>query len=1332
MSDANPWFPHRDRSERLEVFCFPHAGGAAHAYASWRRSTVGSGLSVTAVQLPGRGGRIREPLVHSIEELADAAADAIASVVEGPFALFGHSFGALLAYEVTRRLTVRSLVPTALGIAASRAPVAKLTARWQVHEDEELLSLLRTLGGASEALLSHPRLTQLLLPVFRADLSADQDYALRTEPGLSGVRVATPIVAFSGRADPLVATEAVAQWSAVAGSSFDHHPVEGGHFFLDQPSVLKHLEAVAYTVPMAIGDASTGRRDEANGPISMSSEQRAMAVHRRRFPDESARYMICRSARFEGLEEDRWRLAVHAMGARWPILAAVEAGDVLRAGPVAAMTEIDPQPRSPDDVLQRVRSRITSPRDPNAPMLTTWLHRLVGGAHQVTVLADHLALDHVSLSVFIDELDRLYRDLRAALPATSPANALAQREAEFLKSDRAARVESQLVPRLREVPVLSWGDTSTDCKTTGFTAASRTVEAADVDWAVARSPFATAVVALGLVLDDHRRLGHGRLGMCAHSRDSKATSIGLGVNIVPLCLDLERDRSLHELTSRAAAAMRGALRARRLPAHRVARVLRELNAPDTAVFVNYMPAPRGSRATKALQALNADHDGYAFSWGDLKGVTTAVGSHGHPHDLTLNVIEGIEGSSPTLRLDFNAKVHSPGAIAALAERLSESLRALTATPSSPVADVLCVPASNREALVATFTRRNKFDDLPDVVAAFRAQAKAHPERAAVIESDGTVTTYQSLEVWAERIADALSDATLHDDEWVVAIELERSAAAFAAVLGALMAGATYLPLDPQAPWQRKRQLMELGAARAYIGAKAPDPRTGFIGLALTARDFAGGSNHGASSNAGRSRSKGYFAQHAQHAQRAAALLFTSGSTGTPKGVQVTHRNLSRSLFDSVFFDLAEGLRILSLTPWTFDISFYDGLGVIAHGGTSVQAPANVLDLAALTDVIRQHRPQRALFSTAVFHALVEAGFDPLADFERISVGGDVLSRSAVRRFAAIAPGVTLVNGYGPTEGTTAASCARVDGFNGRGSVPIGGPIDETALYITDDARRLVGERVQGELCLGGRGVARGYFDQPRLTAEKFVPDPYAAEPGARMYCTGDVCWVDGDQLRFVGRTDRQVQLRSVRVELGEVEAAVAAHPQVGGVYVQLEKVGQRPALVAHVCAPPTVEAELRSFVGDRLPHHSAPSFYVFVERLPLTAHGKVDRARLAPVRLASEEEARTKPRHPLEALLAELWCKALGCDAVPLDASLFDVGADSERVLHVHVALEKRLERQVPIGLFFEHSSIASMANALVELKSEAPSATERIHETASARGARRKQRQKQRRKNHS
>jgi acyl-coenzyme A synthetase/AMP-(fatty) acid ligase/acyl carrier protein len=388
-------------------------------------------------------------------------------------------------------------------------------------------------------------------------------------------------------------------------------------------------------------------------------------------------------------------------------------------------------------------------------------------------------------------------------------------------------------------------------------------------------------------------------------------------------------------------------------------------------------------------------------------------------------------------------------------------------------------------------------------------------------------------------------------------------------------------------------------------------------------------------------------------------------------------------------------RVLQFASFSFDAAVAELFDALLAGATLVMAPPEaLLPGPGLLETLRRGRVSVATLPPSVLAILAPDG---LPELRTVVSAGEAVDAATVERWSA---GRTFVNAYGPTETTVCATFARC-GADGR--LPaIGRPLENVRVYVLDAAGRPAPVGVPGELYVGGVGVARGYLGRPGLTAERFVPDPFAVEGGARLYRTGDrVRWREESAhsrtavLEFLGRVDQQVKIRGFRIELGEIEAALSAHGEVldARVIVREDQPGEQ-RLVAYVVGGAQAE-ELREHLRNTLPEYMVPSAFVSLEALPLTPNGKVDRKALPTPEYASSEETYVAPRTPVEEVLAEIWAEVLGVERVGAHDSFFELGGHSLLIMRMLARVRDTLDLRISIRTVFSMPTLEAMAGEI-------------------------------------
>jgi amino acid adenylation domain-containing protein len=622
-----------------------------------------------------------------------------------------------------------------------------------------------------------------------------------------------------------------------------------------------------------------------------------------------------------------------------------------------------------------------------------------------------------------------------------------------------------------------------------------------------------------------------------------------------------------------------------------------------------------------------------------------------------------------------------------------SVRYVTSKQSRFV-EVTTLAGPDQRQLADEWTDAASADGVACVHQQVERAARAHPNAVAV-ELEGATLTYAELDARATRLARRLRGLGV-GLESRVGVCAERSLELVVALLAVLKAGAAYVPLDPAYPAERLAGMIEDGGVRLVLAQPRAAERLPAGAARVERLDEA--------EAAAAHESPAHFESGAA-ADTLAYVLFTSGSTGRPKGVMVTHRAVARLLEGGEWCRFEPDEVFLQFVPIAFDVSTFEIWGPLSCGARLVLFPPHTPALDELAGFIRTRGITTLWLSSGLFHPMADENPEAFAGVRRLIAGGDVVSAPHVRRVLEANPHLVFVNGYGPTELTTYTTCHVVRSAGEVGAtVPIGRPIARTTVHLLDAALRPVGDGGEGELCGGGAGVARGYQGRPALTAERFVPDPFSSVPGARLYRTGDRARRNPDgTLEYLGRIDQQVKIRGFRVEPGEVEAALAAHPGVrqAAVVAREGRAGRR--LVAYVVpADGTVREgrEMRAYLRTRLPEYMVPASFVFLDALPVTPNGKVDRRALPSPDEAKAEDregGHVAPRTPTEELLANAWAEVLGVGRLGVHDDVFALGAHSLAGMRVASRVRGSLGVELPPAAFFEHRTVAELARAAEE-----------------------------------
>ncbi|MFL6289707.1 MAG: amino acid adenylation domain-containing protein [Thermoanaerobaculia bacterium] len=585
------------------------------------------------------------------------------------------------------------------------------------------------------------------------------------------------------------------------------------------------------------------------------------------------------------------------------------------------------------------------------------------------------------------------------------------------------------------------------------------------------------------------------------------------------------------------------------------------------------------------------------------------------------------------------------------------------------------------------------------------RAARTPEAEALAFGAARLTCRELLER-SGRVAAVLRSRGVGPDT-LVGLAVERSLDMICGVLGILRAGGAYVPLDPGYPAERLAWIWE-DARRGNLPGRP--------GVLLTQRALAGLlPSDGALFLEDLQGAEGLpLPAHRVGPENTAYVIYTSGSTGRPKGVVVPHRGVVNVVREGArLMDVRPGDRMLQLASLGFDASVLEIFTALTCGASLVVTPREtLLSGEALGRELREQAVTTMILPPSLLDTLPAGMEDELPSLRSILVGGEACSAATAARWST--GGRRMINAYAPTEATvfaTAAFCS------GPGIPTLGGPIENLSVHLMDQDGETVAGEGDGELCLGGVGVVRGYLNRPELTAERFIPDPFSVDPGARLYRSGDLArrLPDGDLL-FLGRVDFQVKIRGVRIELGEIEAVLGEHDGVQtavAAALPAREDGGAKRLVAYVVRrdPALTVSALRAFLAERLPEAMVPAAFVFLESMPMTPTGKVDR-RALPAPGSSRPELDNDwvaPRGATQEALARIWGELLGIDGVGALDSLFELGGHSLLAAQIVTRVREELGVDLPLPAVFEHPTVAALAARLDRLREEGGGAGEEL-----------------------
>ncbi len=670
--------------------------------------------------------------------------------------------------------------------------------------------------------------------------------------------------------------------------------------------------------------------------------------------------------------------------------------------------------------------------------------------------------------------------------------------------------------------------------------------------------------------------------------------------------------------------------------------------------------------------------------GGLETAPLAGGGDAAAFDLVLTLAE--TGDAMHGVLSYRSALWEAETVARMGEQLGVLLRGIAADPSRPVAGIPLLPADERAQVLEGWNRTGRdFPDAP-VHELFAAQVERAPDATALVAGELRLS-YAELDRESDRLAHHLRRLGV-GVESRVAIWLERSPELVVAGLAVLKAGGAFVPLDPAYPVERLAFMLADSGARVVLTREALAGRIPAHEASLVLLD------------------RDPIAAAPQEAPRVevpreatAYVIYTSGSTGRPKGVAVPHRgvpNLVRVMAGA--HRLTPRSRVLQFASPSFDAAVFEIFFTLGTGAALYLPPAGEGPLAGaeLAEWLTARGITHLTLSPSALAVIPDQA--ALPTLETLMLAGEALPAALAERWAPRVP--RLLNAYGPTEATVCATIG--DPLRQGQPATIGRPVANVRTYVLDPWGGPVPVGVPGELYVGGVGVARGYVNRPGLTAERFVPDGFGREAGGRLYRTGDRArWLASGELEFLGRVDDQVKIRGYRIEPGEIESVLRAHPGVrDAVAVAREDAPGEKRLVAYVVPEEGEElpaAGLRASLAARLPEYMVPAAFVALERLPLTANGKLDRRALpAPER---ETSPHAGPRTEAEEVLAGIWAEVLRLESVGTGENFFELGGHSLLATQVVSRARQAFGAEVPLKALFESPTVAGLAARIQALR---------------------------------
>ena len=945
------------------------------------------------------------------------------------------------------------------------------------------------------------------------------------------------------------------------------------------------------------------------------------------------------------------------------------------------------------------------------PLLRATLIRLAPREHIVVLTLHHIVSDGWSMGVLVAEIAALYGARVQGLPSPLPALAIqyadfAHWQREWLSGEVLERQLGYWRAQLAQAPTLLPLPTDRarpavqtyHGATLAFTVpAAVTAGLQALGQQVQGTLFMTLAAAFNVLLSRYAGQSDICIGtpIANRNRGELEPLIGFFVNTLVLRAQVDGDMPFTALLAQLRATTLDAYAHQDLPFEQLVDAVKPERHTSHAPLFQVM-----------LSLQNTPMDALELPELSLQPVPS-TNVHA-TFDLTLNVIE--EGGQLSAAFEYNTDLFDASTIEAMAGHFGRLLQAIVADPAAPVGALNMLDADERQRILVDWnaTAHRWPQGGQSVHQMFEAQAARNPGAAALVV-DGATLSYGELDARANRLAHHLRARGVGPDVRV-GLCVERSFDMMTGLLAILKAGGAYLPLDPAYPQERLAYMLEDAAPALLLTQQALLERlpAGAVPVVCLDRDagLLAGLPASALSALARPANLAY-------------VMYTSGSTGKPKGGMIEHAQLANLVCAQAHKLREHQCRsVLQFASLSFDMSVEEIFPALAMGACLVVRPAGMLipdgEFLAL---IEAHGIDAVNLPTGFWHewvSLLNAGQSRLPRSLRLlAVGGERVSAERYRQWARHSQGQagTWINAYGPTENTVNSTtqemafgqaCAQAD-------MPIGRPLPNTEAYILDAHCNPVPAGVAGELYVAGAGLTRGYLNRPGLTAEKFVPHPFSAAPGARMYQTGDLArYLADGRIEYLGRGDQQVKLRGFRIELGEIEAALMALPQLreAAVLARQHATGEQRLvgyLVAHegVAGAALEAAALRLALLRTLPDYMVPAHFMVLDKLPLSPNGKLDRKALPAPDLTARSQQYVAPSTPTEATLAAIWAEVLKLDRIGVHDNFFDLGGHSLLATQLMSKLRNAFAVELPLLALFEAGSVDALAQRIDQARQE-------------------------------
>ncbi len=972
------------------------------------------------------------------------------------------------------------------------------------------------------------------------------------------------------------------------------------------------------------------------------------------------------------------------------------------------------------------------------PLVRAALLRLHATEHVLLLSQHHIISDRWSLGVWLQEIAELYRAGLNSQPSSLPPLPIqyvdyAHWQRQWLSGDLLDEQLHYWMEHLRDAPMVLElpGDHPRPAFPT-FQGARQTVQLPRPltemlrNWSQQEGVtlFMILLAAWNILLFRYTGREDILVGspVANRTRPELEKLIGFFVNTLVLRTDLSGNPTVRQLLQRVRETALGAFAHQDLPFEQLVEELHlERDITRTVLIQN------------ALAWQNTPHPPLEFA-----GITVApveVDTGTAKFDLLFALEDSEQGIWGTL--EYNTDLFEDATITRMIGHFQHLLESMVAQPEQKIAQLPLLTSRESEQILVEWnaTERPYAQDIC-IQQLVEAQVARTPEAIAVLFQQQR-WTYRELNNRANQVAHFLKKLGIGPGA-LVAVYTDRSAEMIPALLGILKAGAAYVPLEATTPGARLHRILHSlhipcvltqHPLLPQLQAVDPLPALKHILCLDSIEDDQSQSNEARSTEAYHVHEMAELEQLSQdnpplqtRAEDLAYIIFTSGSTGTPKGVMVAHSPVINLIeWVNRTFDVGSADRLLFITSLCFDLSVYDMFGILAAGGSihvatsqDIHEPARLLQMLSTEPITFWDSAPAALQQLTPFFSSFSAEADqkaaPISSMLRlVFLSGDWIPVGLPDQLRAVFPGINVISLGGATEATVWSNYYPIGEVDPRWpSIPYGKPIQNAQYYILDDALCPCPIGVPGHLYIGGICLSMGYINDAELTCQKFIPSPFvgtgfiASEPGARLYKTGDLArWHADGNMEFLGRDDSQVKIRGFRIELGEIEAVLRQHPSVEHAIVQAYgDIPKDRRLIAYIVphkGQTTTDTELHTFLQKYLPEYMVPAAFLFLDMLPVTSNGKLDRRKLPAPDFSAVQQSNpfVAPRDAEELQLSLLWEEVLQVSPISITANFFDLGGHSLLAVQLMARVEQQFDQQLPLALLFQEATIEHLAAAL-------------------------------------